>query len=254
MSTEQILGIKFFSGEVDRAIDLMSERGGFLVAPSGACFARLRRDEIYRKAMLNADVVIPDSGAMVLLWSLFGGRKLTRVSGLKYLHCLSDKFFAERHNDVFWVVPSEKARGTTGRWLDQNNFRFSSDDFYVAPIYGPVVEDRRLVDQIHNRKPRHVVIGIGSGPQEKLGHYLREHLNYRPAIHCIGAALAFLTGDQPPIPMWADRCYLGWLLRLLRQPRVFGPRYLSALNLPWLLLRYRQEMPPLRSKRQKSEI
>jgi len=247
MSTEQILGINFFSGEVDRAIDLMSERGGFLVAPSGACFARLRRDDIYREAMLNADVVIPDSGAMVLLWSLFGGRKLTRISGLKYLHCLSDKFFAERHNDVFWVVPSEKARGTTGRWLDQNNFRFSSDDFYVAPIYGPVVEDRRLVDQIHNRKPRHVVVGIGSGPQEKLGHYLRERLNYRPAIHCIGAALAFLTGDQPPIPMWADRCYLGWLLRLLRQPRVFGPRYLSALNLPWLLLRYWQEMPPLRN-------
>jgi UDP-N-acetyl-D-mannosaminuronic acid transferase (WecB/TagA/CpsF family) len=92
MSTEQILGIKFFSGEVDRAIDLMPERGGFLVAPSGACFARLRRDEIYREAMVNADMAIPDSGAMVLLWSLFGGRKPTRISGLKYLHCLSDKF------------------------------------------------------------------------------------------------------------------------------------------------------------------
>src|SRR5437870_12858375 len=246
--TEQILGIKFFKGDVGRAVALMSERGGFLVAPSGTCFARLRRDDAYREAMVNADMAIPDSGAMVLLWRLFGGRKLTRISGLKYLHGLSDRFFAEKQGDVFWIVPNERARETTGRWLEQNNFQFSSDDFYAAPIYGAVVEDRYLVDQIHSRKPRHLVVGIGSGPQEKLGYYLREHLNYRPAIHCVGAALAFLTGDQPPIPMWADRCYLGWLLRLLRQPRVFGPRYLSALNLPWLLLRYRQEMPPLLSK------
>ena len=147
MTTEQILGVRFFSGTVDEAVEVMSAAGGFLVAPSGACFARLRRDDTYREAMVNADMAIPDSGAMVLLWSLLGGRKLTRISGLKYFHCLSDRFFAERHNDVFWVVPSEKARGTTGRWLDQNNFRFSSDDFYVAPIYGPLVEDRRLYCQ-----------------------------------------------------------------------------------------------------------
>src|SRR6266478_1187877 len=248
MSTEQILGIKFFSGEVDRAIDLVSERGGFLVAPSGACFARLRRDDIYREAMLNADVVIPDSGAMVLLWSLFGGRKLTRISGLKYLHCLSDRFFAERHNDVFWIVPSEKARGTTGRWLDQNNFQFSSDDFYVAPIYGPIVEDRRLVGQIHNRKPRHVVVGIGSGPQEKLGHYLRERLNYRPAIHCVGAALGFLTGEQVKIPAWADRFYLGWLFRLITNPTRFVPRLWRVIELPFLIFRYREKLPPMRGE------
>jgi hypothetical protein len=32
---------------------------------------------------------------------------------------------------------------------------------------------------------------------------------------------------------------------LLRQPHVFGPRYLSAFKLPELLLRYGRQMPPL---------
>ena len=91
------------------------------------------------------------------------------------------------------------------------------------------------------------MVGIGGGVQEKLGLFLKETLHARPAIHCIGAALAFLTGDQPSIPMWADRFYLGWLLRLLRQPRVFGPRYLSALKLPWFIFRYREGLPPLRT-------
>ena len=110
------------------------------------------------------------------------------------------------------------------------------------------MRDDPLVAKIDNHPPVHVVIGIGGGVQEKLGLYLKENLRARPAIHCIGAALAFLTGDQPPIPMWADRFYLGWLLRLLRQPRVFGPRYLSALKLPFLIFRYKGALPPLSEK------
>jgi exopolysaccharide biosynthesis WecB/TagA/CpsF family protein len=248
MSTEQILGIKFFNGEVDRAIDFISERGGFLVAPSGTCFARLRRDEIYRQAMIHADIAIPDSGAMVLLWMLLRGRKLRRISGWKYLSCLSAKFFAAKRSDVLWVVPSERTRESAARWLAQNRFPFSDDDFYVAPIYSARIEDRRLLEKIDSRKPRHVIVGIGSGPQEKLGHYLREHSNHRAAVHCIGAALGFLVGEQVKIPAWADRFYLGWLFRLLTDPRRFFPRLWRATELPWLLLRYGRNLPPLRSK------
>jgi hypothetical protein len=47
--------------------------------------------------------------------------------------------------------------------------------------------------------------------------------------------------------MWADRFYLGWFLRLLRQPRVFGLRYLSAFKLPSLIFRYRDTLPPMRN-------
>jgi UDP-N-acetyl-D-mannosaminuronic acid transferase (WecB/TagA/CpsF family) len=90
------------------------------------------------------------------------------------------------------------------------------------------------------------VIAIGNGPQEKLGIYLRDNLPYRPAIHCIGAALGFLTGDQVAIPPWVDRFYLGWLFRLFAQPRIFIPRLARAAILPWLMGRYRSALPPLR--------
>jgi hypothetical protein len=85
---QQILGVKFFNGDVEEAIAFMSRQGGFLVAPSGTCFSRLRHDTAYRRAMMNADVAIPDSGAMVLLWRILRGRKIARISGLKYLQRL----------------------------------------------------------------------------------------------------------------------------------------------------------------------
>ena len=82
-------------------------------------------------------------------------------------------------------------------------------------------------------------------PQEKLGYYLRENLSYRPAIYCTGAALEFITSDQISIPDWADRFYLGWLLRLLRQPRVFIPPLARGFELPWLIWKYGENLPPM---------
>jgi N-acetylglucosaminyldiphosphoundecaprenol N-acetyl-beta-D-mannosaminyltransferase len=159
---------------------------------------------------------------------------------------------------VFWILPNEAAREKTARWLRENHFGFSDEDLYVAPRYGATVEDRQLLVKIDNRRPAHIVVGIGSGPQEKLGHYIIERLTYRPAIHCIGAALGFLTGDQVSIPDWADRFYLGWLFRLFAQPRIFIPRLTRALQLPLLIAKYGNNLPPMKRQSevrdQKSEI
>ena len=241
----QILGVHFFNGHVDLAVEIISERGGLVVAPAAPALVKLQTDEGYRAALTSADLAIADSGFMVLLWKIFRGEKLERISGLKFLKRLVLRLVTKPDERVLWILPSESARAKTMEWLRASGLRESIDDCYIAPRYASVIEDRQLLDKIDIQKPRHIVVGIGGGVQEKLGYYLREHLSYRPAIHCIGAALGFLTGDQPPIPMWADTFYLGWLLRLLRQPQVFGPRYLSAFKLPWLLLRYRREIPPL---------
>ncbi len=240
---QQILGIKFLDGDVDEAIDIMSRHGGFMVAPSATCFARLQRDQPYRQAITNADLAIADSGAMVLMWRFLHGHSIARISGLKYLQHLSRRLFAGKRSNVLWVLPSENARAKTARWLGANRLAFADLNLYVAPRYGPAPEDRQLLARIENQKPDHVVIGIGSGPQEKLGLYLRDHLTFRPAIHCIGAALGFLTGDQAAIPAWADQLYLGWFLRLLRQPQIFIPRLTRALPLPWLIWKYGENLP-----------
>jgi UDP-N-acetyl-D-mannosaminuronic acid transferase (WecB/TagA/CpsF family) len=83
--------------------------------------------------------------------------------------------------------------------------------------------------------------------QEKLGLYLKRQCPGQPAIHCIGAAIAFLTGDQVWIPTWADRWILGWLFRCASNPGRFLPRYTKALMLGVILWRYRGRLPELRA-------
>jgi len=245
--TSQILGIRFFNGDVDKAVALMFERGGFLVAPSGTCFTRLRQDERYRRAVLAADLVIADSGMMVGLWRLLQRENIQRISGLKYLKHLVGRLKGEGDTEIFWVLPSENARQRLLEWSCRENFSIKRGNCYAAPWYGQEVEDRNLLSQIEEQRPTHVIVAIGSGAQEKLGFYLRENLSYRPAIHCTGAALGFVTGDQTAIPDWADRFYLGWLWRLFAQPRIFIPRLSRALELPWLIWKYGEKLPPMRN-------
>ena len=246
--TRQVLGIQFFNGDVDEAVQSMVLRGGFLIAPSGTCFTRLREDEQYRQAVLAADLAIADSGLMVVLWRLFHGEKIERISGLKYLKHLLSKLKLEENRDVFWVLPSEDTRLNLFDWSRREALPITGENCYVAPRYGLKVEDRNLLSLIEQQRPAHIIVAIGSGAQEKLGYYLRENLSYRPAIHCIGAALGFITGDQASIPDWADRFYLGWLWRLVAQPRIFIPRLSRALELPWLIWKYGEKLPPLRKE------
>jgi len=246
--TSQILGIRFFNGDVGEAVALMLQRGGLLVAPSGTCFARMREDEMYRRAVLAADLAIADSGLMVVLWRLLRGERVQRISGLKYLKHLLGKLKGEGTRDVFWVLPTEAAQQKLFDWSRREAFSINKENCYVAPRYASEVQDRNLLALIEQHRAAHVLIAIGSGAQEKLGFYLRENLSYRPAIHCIGAALGFITGDQAAIPDWVDRFYLGWLWRLVAQPSIFVPRLSRALELPWLIWKYGEKLPPMRGR------
>lgn len=247
--TRPILGIHFFNGSVDEAVALMLRDGGLLVAPSGTCFTRLREDEQYRRALVSADLAIADSGLMVVLWRLFRREDVERISGLTYLKHLLGKLRAQGDSKIFWVLPNARADEKLRNWSRWEPFPINSENCYVAPRYEVEVSDENLLALIEQRRPAHVIIAIGSAAQEKLGYYLRKNLSYRPAIHCTGAALGFITGEQPAIPDWADRLYVGWLWRLVARPGIFIPRLSRALELPWLIWKFGEKLPSMRHEK-----
>lgn len=163
---------------------------------------------------------------------------------------------------VFWVMPTVAARDQNLAWLRSQGFVTTVDDCYVAPHYGAgELHDDALLVVLRKRKPAHIIIALGGGVQERLGFALREALaadvgrqmsdvgsamdsgSYRPGIHCIGAAIGFLSGEQVRIPMWVDYLYLGWLWRSISAPTKFVPRYWKATRLVWLMIRYRERAP-----------
>jgi UDP-N-acetyl-D-mannosaminuronic acid transferase (WecB/TagA/CpsF family) len=241
----RILGVRFFVGDAPEAVELGS-RGGLVVVPAAPALLELARDRDYRQALSEADLAITDSGLLVLLWNFMKRDRIHRVSGLEYLRILLARLEFREPGITLWVMPSQESLHCNLAWLKSEGYPTRTEDCYVAPKYagGSVVDDA-LVKLINERRPRHVVICLGGGVQEKLGLYLKQRCEHRPAIHCIGAAIGFLTGDQIGIPGWADRWTLGWLFRCASNPTRFVPRYAKALRLPIMLWRYQDRMPEL---------
>lgn len=241
-----ILGVKFFAGAASEAVEA-GAKGGLIVAPAAPALLELSRDPEYRQALLEADLAITDSGFLVLVWNLMSMDCVRRISGLEYLKLLLNRASFKERGSVIWVMPSTTSMERNLLWLKAKGYPFSADDCYVAPQYakGPISDDK-LVALINERQPKHVVICVGGGVQEKLGFYLKRRCTSQPAIHCIGAAIGFLTGDQVRIPAWADQTVLGWLFRCVSNPGRFVPRYARALELPLMLLRYGNRSPECR--------
>jgi len=244
---QQILGIPFLVGTADDAIDQISGNGGMVVVPAAPALKNLAHDKRYRDALLGADFAIADSAFMVILWNLIQHDNIPKLSGLRYLRALIDRDQFRRSGASFWVMPNPNAARRNLAWLRENGMFVTDDDVYLAPIYPPTIEDRELLSRLDERRPAHVVLGLGGGAQERLGLYLKQNLSYCPAIHCIGAAIAFLSGDQVHIPVWVDHAGLGWLWRSLSAPSVYGPRYWDARHLAPLIIRFRDQIPSLAS-------
>jgi N-acetylglucosaminyldiphosphoundecaprenol N-acetyl-beta-D-mannosaminyltransferase len=238
----QILGVRFFVGGAGQAIDLL-HGGGLLVVPAAPALKNLPEDRAYREALIGADLVIADSSLMVMVWNFMQRDNIRRLSGLEYLAELLTRPEVKKSGGSFWIMANPRSSEKNLAWLGQQGIEVPPEDIYVAPIYGAVISDEVLLDRIRERRPEHIIVTIGGGTQEKLGLYLKRNLETLPAIHCVGAAIAFLSGDQVQIPMWADRFYFGWIFRCISQPKRFVPRYWSARKLVGLLVRYKTGTP-----------
>ncbi|MDR3456897.1 MAG: WecB/TagA/CpsF family glycosyltransferase [Verrucomicrobiae bacterium] len=242
---QNILGIRFFTGSAEEAVQI-GMQGGLVVVPAAPALVELQTNEQYREAVYHADLAITDSGLMVLIWQILTGKKLARVSGLKYLKLLFELKALQTRESVLWIMPNAAARNQNLAWLRSQGYDFTEADCYLAPNYsgGGIVDDA-LLAMVAERRPKHIVVCLGGGTQERLGFMLKQKCGFRPSIHCIGAAIGFLTGNQVRIPTWADKFFLGWLFRCWSEPGKFIPRYWRACRLVPMMIRYRENPPKL---------
>lgn len=242
-STHRILGIDFFDGSAQDAIATV-RNGGLVVVPAAPALKDLETSLDYRESLLNADLVLTDSAFMVLIWNRLQSKPIKRLSGLEYLRALLLEPDVRQPGNTLWIMANPISAQRNLAWLAEQGIAIPEDNIYMAPMYGSgPITDVALLERVERLRPHHIIVTIGGGTQERLGLYLKRNLGYRPAIHCIGAAIAFLSGDQVHIPVWADKYYLGWLFRSVAEPRRYAPRYLDAFKLLPLMLRHRDRLP-----------
>ena len=243
---ERILGVYFFNSTAADAIAHINAIGGCAVMPASPALTKLSYDESYRAALQAADVVLPDSELLVLIWKLVSGQSLRKISGIDYLRELAREPSFRDARKV-WIVATADAKERGHAFLSRVGAFGPNDHFLIRDQASASGQDHAVLQEIEARKPEHVVIALRGG-QEQLGIYLRDYLLHRPRIHCVGAALGLLSGEERAIPRAFERLHIGWLARLLSQPRLILPRIGIALSVAIMIIRYRSELPPLQPR------
>ncbi|MBL52032.1 MAG: hypothetical protein CMG57_08760 [Candidatus Marinimicrobia bacterium] len=227
-----MFGLDFINGGYSEAIKLLRQ-GKLMHVPSAPGLATINSDKRYAESLRKGDFAIPDSGYFVLLLKLVKNVKIKKYSGHKFLL----QFFEnEKLNkgDLFLIDPSSEESESNNRYLNAIGIPIDVSYHYVAPIYGVgEIEDKCLIDRINmlKKKPKYIMINLGSNVQEPLGCFLKEKLKFKVGIFGTGAAICFLTGTQASISPLVDNVGLGWFWRCLKNPTKFVPRYLKAIKL-----------------------
>ena len=223
--------IKFYNYIFKNILNRIN-KGGYLVAPAASALINIKKNKPYYEALIKSDVAILDSGFFCILLRLFKNKKVTKLSGYLFLKKFFDLRF-KKNTSFFLVNPTAKDSKINLKFLKDK--KIINVKNYVAPIYNKdKILDKNLLKLLIKNRPQYIIINLAGEVQEQLALYIRDNTKFKSCIFCTGAAIAFLTKRQAPINEFIDRYYLGWLLRVIFNPKKNFVRMFKSI----LLIKY----------------
>lgn len=176
----------------------------------------------------GADLVYPDGHGVVLGARLMGNILPPRMTGADWIHDLC-RFAAENHYSLYIVAGepgvAEKAREELQRHYKGLDIIGTHDGFFHSRG-----ESRQLIEDINEKKPHIVLIGMGTPIQEKFTGEWREQMDV-PVCWVVGALFDYITGKARRGPQWMLDHGMEWMCRLVFEPRRLWKRYIIGNSL-----------------------
>ena len=232
-------GVKFLSKKnIDFKSDILAYR--LITVPAAPAFVENKNNEFYYQAIRNASFNIIDSSFFALLCKLTG-KWVYKYSGYRLISDML-KYLKENRLKIFIVGPRQQENEKILELFREATLLNPNDlNFYEAPFYPKncFLEDSVLLDKINSFQPGIIIISIAGGKQEILGNFLNRNISFHSTILCTGAAISFFTGSQAKISPTIDKFYLGWLARIISNPKIYFPRYFNAIKFFSEFFRYK---------------
>ena len=233
MSNNTILfrGIKFYNLSPKKILDKMINGGGYLVAPAASSLQTIDNNRLYHAALKNSTVAIFDSGFFCICLRIFNKVKIKKLSGFLLMKNFLSRTSIKKKR-ILLVNPSANDSKINYQFFKKKKFLHINS--YIAPQYNAphLFHDHKLIKVVKNLKPDIILVNISGEKQEILARFINKKLqNKKISIFCLGAAIGFFTGTQARVTVFADKFYLGWLVRWGREPIKYWPRVFNSFKL-----------------------
>jgi N-acetylglucosaminyldiphosphoundecaprenol N-acetyl-beta-D-mannosaminyltransferase len=210
-----------------------------VVGPNAHLVTLAERDKRFAKAMLDADLAVPDGVSIVMASRVLEVPIPERVTGGD----LMERMCVEAARYGFRVFLLGGLPGAAVMAAHHLRKRYPGLEIcgMCCPPRGfekDEAELARILKTIAEAAPDLLCVAFGAPKQEIWMQENRSRLNVG-AILAVGAALDTQAGLRRRAPVWIQRIALEWLFRLAMEPRRLWRRYLIG-NTQFVLLVMRQ--------------
>lgn len=206
---------------VSRAIMHHTTRVSFVNAH---CVNIAARDEGYRHALRESDMLLPDGSGMRIAARLAGEPMGENLNGTDLFPVLCER--AARLGVPLFLLGG--APGIARATADAMQERYpglriaGTRDGYFAPFEAPIV-----VDEINHSGAQILLVGMGVPKQER---WIAQHADRltTPVMLGVGGLFDYYSGRIPRAPLALRRIGCEWMWRLAQEPRRLFSRYVMG--------------------------
>lgn len=196
------------------------------------------RDPLFKEALKNADILLPDGTGIVLASRLLKNLVKEKVAGTNFFMCLTK--YADSNGGLKYFF-----LGSSDEVLTRICNRFKKDypSINICGTYSPPfketfsdADNEKMLKCVNEAKPDVLWVGMTAPKQEKWIYENRNKLNV-PFIGAIGAAFDFYAGTKARSSLFWQKLGLEWFPRLIREPgRLWERNFKSTpVFLGWII-------------------
>ena len=209
----------------DEHLDTIEHSKVLISTLNAHSYNTVHKDEEFKTALKNSDVLLPDGVGVVLAAKILTGQKLKKIAGDDLLHYQMDrlnkiggKCFFLGSTEITLQKILERAA------VDYPNVSVFS---YSPPFKSKLSEEDNIpiIEKINAESPDVLFVGMTAPKQEKWAYQNIDKLNVKH-VCCIGAVFDFYAGTTKRAPKWMIKIGMEWFYRLISNPKRMWRRYL----------------------------
>ena len=224
-----ILGVPFddvdMNGAVNKAMEFMAEdKFRMICTPNPEIVMNARTDKSFMDLLNSADMVTADGVGVVWASKYFGKSLDERVSGYDLAQGIFEKMKDTEYTAYFFGGAegvAEKAKAEMEKKYQGLKITGTHNGYFDEE------QERLILEDIRNKKPNLILLGLGSPKQEK---WMYENRYLLKGSVCMGVGGSFdvMAGNIKRAPEVFQKLGLEWFYRLITQPT----RFKRMLKLP----------------------
>lgn len=222
MDTVKILGIKFHNVNMDEAYKtcvnfINNDRIHTVFTPNPEMVMLAQENIDLKNALLDADLVIPDGIGIIYASNYLKLGLKERVPGIDLMSKLLNYANSTKRSVYFLGASNQSIELAVNNIKDK--YKFIDIKGYHNGYFDKN-EELKILNEINEKKPDILFVGLGSPRQELWIENNKKILNVKIAMG-VGGSFDIYSNTLKRAPIFMQKLGLEWLYRVLQEPKRF---------------------------------